>query len=239
MNVQKYPLSCYVNRIALKDHFALSRYGDGEWTAMLGYVGGKNCDGHQYFPELGDALRWAVTRYYGDPDFLCAVSPIARRTIGGKADAWLTMNGLEGMVFHHTGVFVDASINGELSPFVQALRRSRMIYVGPPQLRPFIVEQFAPAHYVTVPQVDCFLDRRRILGEIRGHLSASIQVIAMSASMLANVLAADLWGLHRGMYTVLDLGSLFDPYATGKATRSYMTRMDMARLLGVNFARTG
>lgn len=44
--------------------FSLSRFGDGELNAIFGEKGA-NCDGQQYFPDLGSRLREILERRLG------------------------------------------------------------------------------------------------------------------------------------------------------------------------------
>lgn len=49
-------MAVYAGLIRERIHFAQASYRDGEWYCMLGFPGG-NCNGEQYDPELGKALR--------------------------------------------------------------------------------------------------------------------------------------------------------------------------------------
>ena len=48
-------LEIICEKLERKENFSLSRFGDGEWAAILGFKG-ENCDGHYYFPELSKEL---------------------------------------------------------------------------------------------------------------------------------------------------------------------------------------
>ena len=59
VRVRRMPLAYYVSMLSGGKPFSFSRFGDGEWNAILGKPG-QNCDGHAFFPELGADLRDAL-----------------------------------------------------------------------------------------------------------------------------------------------------------------------------------
>ncbi|MBP8137467.1 MAG: hypothetical protein KAY61_04620, partial [Candidatus Eisenbacteria bacterium] len=50
------PLEAFVTPLEKGEPYSFTRFGDGEWYAILG-APGANADGHQYFPQLGSDLR--------------------------------------------------------------------------------------------------------------------------------------------------------------------------------------
>src|SRR5688572_2860694 len=55
------------------ENFKFARFGDGEFNCMFGKVG-HNCDGHEYFPDLGTALNNA---FYSDPQYMVGIQPLS------------------------------------------------------------------------------------------------------------------------------------------------------------------
>lgn len=236
LSVTKQPLSWYVDRIDQQRPFVLSRYGDGEFMAMLG-MRGANCDGHVFFAQMGQELTAALKDYAGhDEDFIFATSPIARRTLGKEIERFLSSLGVK-LHAHHTGTLTEASLSGELSPLVSGLAKRKTLYVGPARLKQFVTHHFA-ADFVEIPLQNCYLKMTPTLVDIYRKLDTGrFDVVAFSASMAANVMVARIWKQYYQRVTLLDLGSLFDFYATGIATRSYMNKIEIDRLLYANFPR--
>lgn len=235
LTVTKHPLSWYVDRINNGQPLAFSRYGDGEFMCAMG-VRGKNCDGHTYFAKMGDELLQALKLHHQEEDFIFATSPIARRLLEKEIVELLTKNGIA-LNAHHTGVLTESSIAGELSPFVEALSNKRVLYVGPNRLKPFILHHFATS-FVDIPLENCYLKITDTLVQIYQHLDRiGYDVVAFSASMAANVMISRIWQNYYRDVSLLDLGSIWDVYATGLPTRSYMRSMEIDRLLHANFPR--
>jgi hypothetical protein len=79
------PPAQYVDALGRDEYFSFARYGDGEWSAILGKPGG-NCDGHEYFPELRERLAAAVRTPRG---YYYALQRHAMRTLGFKIVSWI------------------------------------------------------------------------------------------------------------------------------------------------------
>lgn len=223
-------LQFYVNKIVNGEPFAFSRYGDGEWLAILGETG-QNCDGHRYFPDMGEELRQSLhSPYYH------TVSPVARRVGERRIDDYLERVGLEDMEWHPGNVFVLASLAGELRPLVEAIRPLPMIYVGPTHLHDFMQREFPKTAYIEIHDKNAYLQRDATLDLILKFITRTrieYKAIGFSAAMLTNCLIDALWLEHNNL-TMIDFGSVFDPYA-GVVNRSYMKGKDWQGLYRSNF----
>jgi len=61
------PFDDFINRILKDEHFKYSRFNDGELIAINGKSpNSANCDGHQYFPEMGSKLKEILLKYNFD-----------------------------------------------------------------------------------------------------------------------------------------------------------------------------
>jgi hypothetical protein len=219
----------YVSLLAARKPFSFARYGDGEWAALLGREGA-NCDGHRYYPELGERLRQAIIKplpyFYG-------LQPRAMRSDGREIAKFLRKHDVN-IPWHNADVFHDANIDGALLPFIQQLRSLPVVMVGPPHLKDLPSTLFSFAAYIEVPPKDCFLAveelKARILETGRGRQGL---VFALSASMTANVVIHDLYPALGDTHWLLDLGSLWDIYA-GVRSRSMHTRLDWETIIRRN-----
>jgi hypothetical protein len=207
-------LDVYVQRLESGTPFALSRWGDGEWRALLAYAG-ENCDGHQYSGALRDALTRVLE---SRPTYELGLQPFAVRTLGTDIAAWLMRRGLHPQ-WVNADVFHVASIEGRLAPLLTALRERPTLLIGPGYLE--LRDLFPPAGHVVIPERNCFatyantlLETRLMMDQWGGDL-----VVSVSAGMMANVLIDDLKKAYP-THTLIDMGSLWDPYV-GIVTRKY------------------
>ena len=197
------------DRLRSSEPWAFSRWGDGEWSAVLG-LGHKNCDGQAYEP-LREPLRKVLRDL---PSYLLGMQPLAMERFGSRIRAWLNANAPD-LPWVNADVFHDLSKQGSLLEFIAPLRDRSVMVVGPGYLR--AVKSILPYRtFVEIPERDAYgaIDRIRLA-------LASVEpgtVVALSAGMPANVLIHEFRGLPET--TWIDFGSVWDPYV-GKATRSY------------------
>ncbi len=198
-------------KIVDKDNFSFSRWGDGEWEALLGYKG-KNCDGHTYFPEMGMKLLQIVSNparyYFGLQNF-------AKKTLGNELVPYLSKQSwVNSDMLHH------ASIKGQLHQFFDALNTRRVVIVGPDRLQG--LKAFDWERLIHIPTKDCWMGYPGVKERL-----ADIEedtVVLYCASMMSNVLIDDTWDFHEDTITQIDCGSLFEPYI-GVANRTYHKRL--------------
>lgn len=203
-----------VRKVTDRDNFAFSRWGDGEFYCLMQTPGKvQNCDGHRYFPDLGARLRGILDSrppyYLGtSPRFVAEAqgNPVFDPLFG--KNRWVPM-----------GLLKQASVDGNLRPFFNALFTRDVILVGNAALRA------VPFHYgvfIEVPLVDCWYDYRRVREEVTQHVRPD-SVVLYCASMMTNVLVDDF---HKLPITQIDCGSVFDPYV-GRFTRKYHRGMKL------------
>ena len=107
-------------------NFSLSRWGDGEFACMLGDKG-KNCDKHDYTPELREALLKA---WESDEPITKAIQPHALKEsrvvdfIGDYAVGDYT----------NADLLVKESMALNLQPFFDALKCKDVVILGPNRL---------------------------------------------------------------------------------------------------------
>lgn len=184
--------------------FKFARYGDGEFFCMAGKIG-RNCDKHEYFPDLGAALNEA---WYSSPEYIVGVQPLS--VFGGLyrkvADA-----GPKRIV--NADVLHNASIDGQLQRLIDVLNTRSTILVGPKHL-----EGMKPAAHLVIPSLNCwktYEDTRALILNCLGMTTNP--VFLLCASMMSEVLINDF---KEAEATFIDCGSVFDPYFNVKS-RSY------------------
>lgn len=190
-----------------------SRWGDGEWSAILGH-GSQNCDGQSYTEDLRETLRGVLRQR---PRYRLGIQSLALRRFGEEIEAWLASNGLR-FEWVDSGVFHGASISDRLTPLIEALERRSVVLVGPQRLAGL---PFSVAAHVVVPDRDAYSALGRLYAECSAamHELGAEPVVAVSAGMGAKVL---IHWLSREFSdrTILDFGSVWEPYV-GVANRTY------------------
>lgn len=231
IEVRKLPLSFFEDALTEKHPFGFARYGDGEWNAIFG-ASGANCDGQVYSPELGaDLQRTLMDRR----DYFYALGPKAvhHETMGAQIEAWLAEHAPR-LSWYDTEVFLTASLMGELRPFVNVLRRKRVLLVGPQHLSR--LNAINAMGLVVVPDKNAYLEKARLEIEILKKAERA-DVILFSAGPAAKVMIFDLYPQLKETHTLIDCGSLWDMYC-GVNSRGYARNIndaERARLRQLNF----
>jgi len=214
----------YVQRLRERVPFTLSRWGDGEWSAILG-MSGANCDGHQYTKRLGQDLGSVLM---SRPPYDLGLQQLALRRFGRQITTWLERRHLT-FDWVNAETFARHSAADQLQPLIDGLRTRIVILVGPAHLAG-LRRLFPVAAHIIVPDVNCHDDVRRVTQESAASLARVTStaiggaVLAVSASMSANVIIHRLYVQGFRQHTLVDFGSLWEPYV-GRATRSYHRRV--------------
>lgn len=191
-----------INNLREVRNFKFARYGDGEINAMTGKQG-RNCDGHQYFRDLGARLVETVQQ---EPSYMVGIQPLSVSHLRNEVDGYF-----EGFKLYNADVLHSASIDGVLDKFFHALEGRYLILVGPPHLAGL----FDCVHIV-IPQINCWLSYENIKEQLEFHIKDDA-VVLLCASMMSEILISDL--KHKEC-TMIDVGSCLDPYA-GVRSRKY------------------
>jgi len=229
MHIIPYPLSHYTALLNAGTPFAFARYGDGEWLAILG-ASGQNCDGHPYTPALAQELSEAVT---SGADYIFSSRVTAQ--IRDQVDRWCKLHGV-GREWHSTEVFLEASLAGKLKPMVSALRERYVGYVGPEHLLHFATDEFNAVGFAYAPKVNAYGGIDGMVRDALGLVELGADTLLISAGPAANALIHRLHPLIGSHVTMIDMGSVFDPYV-GVLSRSYARKggYDFNKLHKANF----
>lgn len=213
----------FLTKLKAKEPFTFSRFGDGEWMAILGFAG-KNTDGHEYFPDMGAALGEVLK---SRPKYSIGIQNHALRGMGDDITGWLKINGAEGLqIWLNADVWHRASIDGEFERFFEATKNRIVVMIGPPEYRNLhVVTGWVKSFWIQVPSVNCWKSKDHIVQAVENYLhpyeKTDVNVVCLfSASMAANVMIDELYQSYGEQHTFLDLGSVFSPYV-GVSNRSY------------------
>lgn len=194
-------IDTYTKKIKDGVNFVFVKRGDGELACMSGKEG-KNCDKHNYSPELAEALRESF-------EFL-----------KDKADIVEWKNQLIYNTFLHRK---DSDL-GKLKLFWMTVRDSsrRKVFVGPERLRK--VSKLLDAEFIPVPLVNAFDSIDSI--DLRPDDN---DIYIFSCGMPAKVLIASLIKQNPNV-TCVDAGSSFDPIFIGNTRTEQATQEDLQNL---------
>jgi hypothetical protein len=198
-------LENFIRLLTLDTPFAFSRFGDGEWLNIR-KVEGRNCDGNEYYPDLGDRLKRIVS---SKQDYILGAQDYKKFNLLSDVELYPVNDWVDADVFHK------ASMDGELEPFFECLSKVHVVYIGNSFLQtlPFIDE------FIPIPLRNVWLEYDNVLSQIKNTFENKHKVYLFSAGMSANVFVDDLWKLNPSN-TYIDVGSVFDP-CVGRNTRGY------------------
>jgi hypothetical protein len=195
------------------ENFKFARYGDGEGNCMIGKIG-HNCDGHEYFPDLGMALNNA---FYSYPQYMVGIQPLMVQQ--GTWNKLISQREGYPKNIYDADALHSASIDGKLSQFFDSLKDRHTILVGPGHLM-----KMNFTDHVLIPNLNCWKDYDNILFRLDRALSVALNpVVLLCASMMSEVLIDDF---SEEDITMIDCGSVFDPL-TGKLSRRYHHKLNL------------
>lgn len=232
MNIRYMHLSLYVSRLVHRQHFSFARYGDGEWHAMLGDKG-ENCDGNLYYPEMGAELRASLnTPYYH------ATIPAVKEVGMDRVHAYLDEHGMSDKQWEDGNVFRNALLKGGLRDIRRGLIHRKSVYVGPRFLRDFVLGTLGVDMFVVVPEHNCYVAKDRIINHVKAAIeTVSAEIVGFSSGMATKVMIAELYPKYKRRLSMIDFGSVFDPFPkNGRLSRKYMRDMDVELLRSRNFS---
>lgn len=215
-HVIAYSSTYYTRLLAEETPFVFTRWGDGEWAAMLqkrGEKPGQNCDGHVYFPGMADALRAGLLAHQEAPapHVYHGLLAIARRMYDAEI-----ANILPAFPWVNGDVLLEAFLQGNLSGFFGALSKREVFYVGPARLQP-LGTMLNVSTWLTCPVENAWLSIETLF--LQTLTVPRGAVLGLSCGPAAKVLAMRAHHARPDL-TLIDFGSMFDG-VVGLTTRSY------------------
>lgn len=212
-----------VNKIKNGDTFSMSRFGDKECVWALG-LDSTNCDGHDYFPEMGEELKNIIL---SNPEYFLAT------TVDGiennrKYIQCFIRNSMTNRGFVDAHLFQFDSVHSNVCNVPFSLldlfkQLDNIVVVGPKRLRYLKDKTFQYFEFVELPDKNCYLAKNKVMDEILAickKYEGKSLVFSICAGPLANILVDTLYNVLGKKHSFLDLGSLWDPYV-GYETRKY------------------
>lgn len=191
----------HLEKLKNKEQYSFSRWGDGEWACLLNKQG-QNCDRHIYFTDMGKRLREILE---SKPNYYIGLQNLAYRLHKDVIDKYTNgykLNWVKSDIFHN------ASSNKRLNELFEVLKDRNVILVGGGHLKGFNDYSF-----VEIPRLNCWLSYKDTLEKLLNIQKDD--VVLFCASMMSNVLIDDL----HSKATLMDLGSVLDPYVNVKSRK--------------------
>lgn len=207
MNRTFTPLSHYVDMLRNNQQFRFLRFGDGEFLCYLGEKKSIGKGEHFVFPEVTEDIRHIVQNL--NPDHYNGLQGLATR-----------MEKFSGIIpdhpWHDSDVFHKASEKGQLFPFIEALKYRRVVLVSRADKRKIRVKYDG---FIQVRDSDCYHDKEMVLEKMKCYPAGTVFLFAASRLSVPAI-----YHSHRDDCTMIDIGSLFDPYV-GIQSRAYHSRL--------------
>lgn len=206
---------------------SFSRWGDGEMCAVLGTrVWQQNCDGHQFFPRMGQELKAILL---SRPAYRLGLMDLERVMYAGQGgpkkaslvlNPFLTQNKLYNYPWYSAEVWHRAFRAGQIHRLVNALSTRKLLLVGPEHLAN--IQGLTPFKHIVIPSKNCYRALESIYQNIVQELKTGDNcLVSLSASMPCNILVDRLFHSHGQEHSFIDFGAVWDPLA-GVLSRKYM-----------------
>src|SRR6056297_1642931 len=156
--IESMKLSTLLKRIRDKDDpFTFSRWGDGEWRSILKKhrKGATNCDGHTFYPEMGNELASVLIQ---NPTYMLGMQHLAMRLYGPPIQLFLKRHDLSHLRWVDSDVFHRGVIAGNQEEIVDAVQSRKLLLIGPPHLKCIKNSGLRYWKYVEVPPKNCYLN---------------------------------------------------------------------------------
>lgn len=203
----------FIDRVKNNQHFKYSRFNDGELIALSGKSpNGSNCDGHQYFPKMGEELKNILLNYNGSDDYILE-----------SFDYWYKTSGFIKKI-HNNLQILNPNLRFLYTDFIRILheqnpekfntlldiiKTKKIIIVGPEYLSK--LSRFFDFKHIIVPTKNCYLEKDKIIQQMEIIKESDENLFfLLSASMPANIVI-DYFKEDKNN-TYLDWGSVWDTF---------------------------
>lgn len=228
--IYKDEIKVFYDKLLNNEKFSLSRYGDGEWAAILEnpLVCGNNPSKQIYeWTTTGDNSNYKNARNY------------LQKAIKYKADNYylgicpcykkmLEYSGQEKENLTYANIFVNYNYSFFVDNYIELFNNREVHLVANKESilykLPFKVEKFYPVDY------NAWVNNLYLIEEIKNK-DYSDKLFLFCAGPLSNILCYKLWDTNKNN-TYLDIGSVLDPWLqTGNPRGYYLGVESYSKLL--------
>jgi hypothetical protein len=174
-----------------------------------------------YFDTLGKSLRDVVK---SKPNYYLGMQSLAMNIMGETITGFLNKEGISDIDWSNADILHRASIRGELKSFFEAIETTDNVVLVAPEYMQGMINVTKIDRHVVVPEKNCWNDYNTINYATSKMINRMRQqgnlVVLFCCGMPANVLIDDMYNQYGQEVTLIDVGSLLDPYV-GRHTRTY------------------
>jgi hypothetical protein len=221
------PFAEICRKVAAGEHFAFARFGDGEFYALVGTnTEGQNCDGHQYFEDLGIALAQTLLdcTFLTKPGYYLGLH-MSRRN-GPESVDWLQEHNItpDTYKFAQNAVFHDAVVkkhNTDIADFYKACEGKNVLLIGPAHLKR--QTKITLRRFIECPAKNSWKATDAVLSMANQAIRPG-DVVLLCVGPPAPVWIGLLYSVFQDTVTLIDFGSTLDP-ASGVNSRSFHNKI--------------
>jgi hypothetical protein len=210
-----YDINHFIDKINNKKPFSYSRFNDGELLCVIKQLlenevsSNNNCDGHIYFPKMGEELLVSLNNSDCENYYIQYMSGwLKSEKFFNYTKLLIDNNSLNGIYQYSDFLQITLRENPDLfRKFVNILNNNEIMIVGPEYLKNIKFLKYSS--FVEIPSVNCYNKKDEIINEISKKINDRT-IVLFSASMATNVIIDSLYKIYGQKNFLIDVGSLWD-----------------------------
>jgi hypothetical protein len=218
----------FLNKIKSREHFSLSRWGDGELMILEGKyidIRSKGNGEFRYDPNLPqyDLARKLLQEAYVYKDDQYYIGIACPCCVG--QEKYQYMKDKSGQDEEHltwANIFVNANYRRTVNELIPEMNNNSVTIVVNKNSK-FDKLPFKP-NQIFLVGTDAWLDEENLCGKILENIlkhGIKNEIFLIAAGPFANILTYSLWKYGSKENTYIDIGSILDSYLQLKLTRGY------------------
>jgi len=218
----------FLNKLKNNEHFALSRWGDGELMILENKfidIRHKGDGEFMYDPksQIHVKMREILLNSYKYVDDNYYIGIACRCCVGKEKFEYMKkLSGQPEENLTWANIFVNSNYKYFLSELIPVLKEKKIILIAnnksKPENLPFNVEQFYPIG------IDAWVNSSQLIQKLMMDISEynmNNYIYLIAAGPLANIITYEFWKFNK-KNTYIDIGSTLDKMLGLKLTRNYL-----------------
>lgn len=205
----------FTNKLTNSENFTIVKFGDGEFFTMTTPDGhGHNCDGNQYFKDLGNDLLEAYVYCLGQRDIYICRWANSHKVEHELLSNFYTSNADKFLFYNLMNNILPISV--ELKDFFKIIQQSNRekIYISHALNGSFVNSFLKINKFVELPTVNAYLYKDQILKKVLPVI-AKDSIVLISGGMASKVFIK-IMHKHMPHATYIDIGSALDGFLNRK-----------------------
>jgi len=210
-DIKNNTLNFFIKKLKTHENFSIVKFGDGEFFTMTTADGcGHNCDGNQYYRELGDDLLDAYAYF-----LTCREAYICRWANSHKVEdeilKTLYVSDPNKFIFYNLMNNI-LPISNELKEFYRTIKNSNRekIYISHALNGSFVNKFLNVTKFIELPNVNSYRYKGAFLQNALTQINKD-SIVMISGGMASKVFIKHMHA-HEPQATYLDIGSALDGF---------------------------